>query len=130
MVVSLPYASIFTVELSAILLALHVLYPLEVGRYEIFYDSTAALSAIEDDYIVHPLAIDIFKWLVICRTRGHQVALCLVLAHVSIESNERSHHLAPNCSLLYKYLYISIWSAVQTVWQGRWETLMDTNGQG
>ena len=60
-----PYTSIFTSELTAILLPLSTLYPLQVEKHVIFCDSMAALSSIENNYSSHPLVTKIFIWLIL-----------------------------------------------------------------
>lgn len=133
-----PYASIFTAELSAILLALRSLYPLQVGRYVIYCDSTAALSAVENIYSSHPLVTQIFIWILLCRRRGHVIYFCWVPAHVSVEGNERADEVAKAaalrpahaCPLPFKDLFPSIRSAILDVWQVRWEGVLATTKMG
>jgi len=130
-----PYAIITIGVLSAILLALRTLYPLQVGRDVIFCDSTVALSAIENIYSSHPLVRQIFIWIILCHRRGHQINFCWVPTHVSVEGNERADEVAkaaslrpPHaCSLPFTDLFPSIRSAIQAAWEGRWERVSDRN---
>lgn len=132
------FSSIFTAELSAIILALRTIYPLQVGRYVIFSDSRAALSSVENRFSFHPLVLQIFIWLLLCRRRGHTISLCWVPAHVSVEGNERADEIAkaaarrpvPPCSVPYRDLFPSITAAAQSVWQARWEEIRATAKMG
>ena len=59
---SLPsFTSIFIAELWAILIAIKSLFTLDVGDFEIFSDSRAAMSALEDYNNAHPTVSDIFN---------------------------------------------------------------------
>ncbi len=134
----LDFRSIFTAELSAILLAIRAIYPLQVGKYDIFSDSRAALLAIENQFSLHLLVLEICIWLLLWRRRGHVIPLCWVPAHVSVKGNEKAAEIAkaaarrpvPRCSVPYRDLFPSIRAAPQLVWQARWEGIRTTTKMG
>ena len=86
---SLPSAvSVFTAELSAILLALQLILTQGAVRFTIFSDSRAALSALEVFNSPHPLVQGVFRELSLVLRRGKRVLFCWVPAHVGIHGNE------------------------------------------
>lgn len=117
------YVSIFKAELAAIPLALCNLYLLQMGRYIIYCDSTAAISATEIIYFSHPLVIQIFMWIILCHRRGHNVNFCWVSAHVYEEGNGRPGEVSKSaafrpayaCPFPFKELFPPIRSAIQTL---------------
>ena len=131
---SLPKAaSVFTAELSAIVLALEVIFTLPVSSFTIFSDSRSALSALQsfNSASLHPLIISILEWLYLLQGKGYRVSFCWVPAHVGVAGNERADvlagdaatRLAPACPVPFRDAFSLIRLAVLACWQGRWEVL-------
>lgn len=131
-------ASIFTAELSALLLAIRTIFTLRVDTLTVYCDSQAALSTIEDFRRTHPIVLDIFSWLVLTKRRGHQVTFCWVPAHVSVRGNEKADEVAraaasrppSQCALPHKELHPTVRSALRGVWQRRWAAVAATMKMG
>lgn len=137
---SLPgVASVFTAELSAIILAVRIIFTLPVSSYVIFSDSRSALSALECfTPSHHPLVLSILEWLYLLKRRGYQVAFCWVPAHVGVPGNEEADRLAvesatrapPPTSLPFRDMFSPIRVAVQNSWQRRWAAIRATTKMG
>ena len=80
--------SIFTAELSAILLALQYTYTFNDTSYIIVSDSQSALAAIEKYNPFHPVVQEIQEWLYILYSSGKTVAFCWVPSHIGIHMND------------------------------------------
>lgn len=114
-------ASIFSAELSAILLAVRSIFRFRFfvsgQTFTVFCDSRAALATLEEN---NP------------GSREACVYFCWVPAHVGVEGNEiadsvaRDHASQPPpqaCSLPYGNLVPVVKAAVRDLWHREWETL-------
>ena len=133
-----PSTSIFTAELWAILIAIRSLFTLDVVGFVIFTYSRAALSPLEDFNNAHPIVSEIFNWLVLAARREHRISFCWVPAHVSVKGNEETYELAKTgvshqftaCPVPHRELFLIIRSAVNVVWQERWNANRATSKMG
>lgn len=142
--VSLPrVASVFTAEISAILLALKIMFSLPQNSFTVYSDSRSALAAIAAHDYCHPLILSILEWLYLLNRRGSRVAFCWVPAHVGVQGNEQADRLAkaaatrpvpaaaPHlCPLPCKDLYPNIRATADSVCQARWEDMTATTKMG
>lgn len=133
---SLPsVASVFTAELSAIVLALQIIFTLPVSSFTIFCDSRSALSALDSfNTSLHPLVLSALEWLYLLRNRRYRVGFCWVPGHVGVAGNERADRLAGEAAsrapspgpVPFRDVFPSIRVAVAACWQRRWETTAAT----
>ena len=137
---SLPsVASVFTAELSAIVLALQIIFTLPVSSFTIFSDSRSALSALDSfNTSFHPLVLSALEWLYLLRNKGYRVGFCWVPGHVGVAGNERADRLAGEAAsrapspgpVRFRDVFPSIRIAVTACWQQRWETTATTAKMG
>lgn len=137
---SLPrVSSVFTAELSAIVMALQIIFTLPVSSFIIYTDSRSALSALESfTSSLHPLVLSILEWLYILKGRGYNVNFCWVPAHVGVTGNERADRLAkeaatrapPACPVPYSDMFSAIRLAVHACWQRSWEAVAAVTKMG
>ena len=74
---SLPAAaSIFTAELTAIIVAVKIIFTLSQPGFTIFTDSFSALLALKSFNSTHPLVLSILEWLLLIKHRGRSVDIC------------------------------------------------------
>ena len=94
--VSLPtVASVFTAELSAIVLALRTIFILPVNSFVIFSDSRCVLSALNSStHFIYPLVLSALDWLYLLSNRGYRVRFYWVPGHVGVSGKERADRLA------------------------------------
>jgi ribonuclease HI len=94
--VRLPtWASNFTAELTAILLALHlILHHHTSNSFTLFSDSRSALHSITDITNPHPIVSLIHTYLIRLHSRYKNVTFCWVPAHVDIPGNTQADTLA------------------------------------
>lgn len=91
---SLPQAALsFTAELSAIIVALKLVFVHQGNNYTLFIDSQGALLAIES-FNSHPLVLAILEWLFLIHLRRKKVNFYWIPTHVGIRRNERVDALA------------------------------------
>lgn len=76
-----------------IYLPMHFFFLLE-AKTAIYSDSTAALSSLENNFNYHPLVLEIYTWVLLCHTRGHQTLPCWLPTHVFIDGNETAYEMA------------------------------------
>ena len=130
---SLPLAaSIFTAELTAIILALKLVFVHQDTHFTIFSDSFGALCALKSFNNPHPIVLAILEWLFLIHRRGKRVDFCWVPAHVGVKGNERVDAVAKAAALNpaptpYSLPAIdfraSITAAVRACWQSRWSCI-------
>jgi ribonuclease HI len=132
------WASNFTAELAALLLALHViLFHHTSITFTIFSDSRSALHSITSIATTHPIVSTIHSYLVQLHSRHKHVTFCWVPAHVDILGNTQADTLArqahtspsPPPSLPHPFplrkvpardLYPYLKQKLQRSWQQRW----------
>jgi ribonuclease HI len=133
---SLPScASIFTAELSAILMSLNLILIHEAMNYTVFSDSQAALCALKHFNSPHPLVQKILATLQLILCRGKSVSFCWVPAHVGIQGNECADRearaaaslVAPNRPIPYRDYFPYIRKTFMNAWQNAWDALPITN---
>lgn len=127
---SLPsVASVFTAELSAIVLALRIIFTLPVNSFMIFSDSRSALSALESFTLsVNPLVLSAVEWLYLLNNRGYHVGFCWVPGHVGVDGNERADRHAreaaarpaPDSPVPCTDMFPAVRVAILHSWQERW----------
>lgn len=137
---SLPsVASVFTAELSAIVLALRIIFTLPVNSFTVFSDSRSALSALESFTLsVNPLVLSAVEWLYLLNNRGYHVGFCWVPGHVGIDGNERADRLAreaavraaPDSPVSCTDMFSTIRVVILTSWQERWNARGATSKMG
>ena len=138
---SLPKtASVFTAELSAIVLALQIIFTLPVSSFVIFSDSRSALSALKsfNSSSLNPLLLSILEWLYLLQRKRYHVSFCWVPAHVGVSGNERADVLAgdgatrpaPNRPVPFRDIYSLIRISVLASWQHRWEVYAPASKMG
>ena len=81
-------ASVFTVELYAILEFLDHIYNSRNRKYTTIFDSRSALQAIEAMNNTHPIVRQIQEWLLRIAARHKDVQLCWAPSHTNIAGNE------------------------------------------
>ena len=137
---SLPaVASVFTAEISAVVLALQIIFKLPVASFTIFSDSLSVLSALRSCVSsVPPLVLSALEWLYLLGNRGYRVEFCWVPGHVGVTGNERADVLAREaaaravvpCPVPYRDVLPAIRVAVLARWQDRWDALRVTSKMG
>ena len=138
---SLPQAaSVFTAELSAIILALQVLFTLPVSSFTIFSDSRSVLAALRcfNPSSFNPHVLAAMEWLYLLHRKGYRISFCWVPAHVGVPGNEKADRLAreaaarapPLCPVPYRDVFPLIRTAVTESWQRRWEAEAATAKMG
>lgn len=137
---SLPnVASVFTAELSAIVLALRIIFTRPAASFIIFSDSRSALLALQScTPSVSPLVLSALEWLYLLSNRGYRVGFCWVPAHVGVAGNERADELAREaaaraavpCPVPFTDVVPSIRVAVLASWQERWDRFAMTSKMG
>ena len=129
-------ASVFTAELSAILLALKEIFLLEAGSFTIYSDSRSALQALEFFNSPHPLVVKILEWLLINGRRGQRVTFCWVPAHVDVLGNEKADAVAKAAAssptldghpLPFRDMRPGIRTAIFASWQSSWDAIVGPN---
>lgn len=89
------WASNFTAELTAILVALHVILTFDnASSFTIYSDSLSSLQAIKDIHRPHPILSSIRSYLVRLHSKHKHISFCWVPAHCGIPGNERADRLA------------------------------------
>ena len=137
---SLPLvASIYTAELSAIVLALQIIFTLPVNSFIIYTDSRSVLSALNSSTLsVHPLVLSALEWLYILKNRGFRVGFCWVPGHVGVSGNERADGLAREAAARAALpspvpctdMFPVIREAIIAIWQERWTARGGTSKMG
>src|SRR5215469_6464860 len=90
-----PRSSSYTSELSAILLALHIMLSHHPDpTYTVFTDSLSAVNALSNYSRPHPLLTPIMEYLARLHARQKTVSICWVPAHVNIPGNEHADRCA------------------------------------
>jgi len=127
------FASVFTAEISAIILALQIIFTLPVSSFTIFSDSRSALASLQffTPSSQHPLILSIFEWLYLLIRRGYVVRFCWVPGHVGVPGNEKADRLAgegathapPQSPVPFRDMFCSIRVAVLDTWKRRWEVI-------
>ena len=129
-------ASVFTAELSGILKAVKATILSDDDNFIIYCDSKSVLNSLKIFYPVHPVVLEILKWLLLANRRGRIVRFCWVPAHVGVIGNERADSLAklaisqvePRASPLpFRDVIPVIRDKIRSAWQNTWENLRDSN---
>ena len=118
----------FTAELSAIVLALRIIFTLPVASFTIFTDSRSVLSALRcSSPSVSPLVLSALEWLYLLENRGYHIGFCWVPGHVGVAGNERADELAREAAARVAVpgtvpcadVFPTIKVAVLAIWQER-----------
>ena len=88
-------ASVFTAELSAIILGLQIIYTFPVDYFTISSDSRSALSALNSYALSgNTLVLSALEWLYFLYKSGYRIEFCWVPGHVDVPGNKRADKLA------------------------------------
>ena len=88
------YASVFTAELTAIELALHIVSNTNPGRHHIFTDSRSAMAALDKFTSTNRLVCQLQLELHNLINLGHAIQFCWIPSHVGIAGNETADQTA------------------------------------
>ena len=91
------FASIFTAELTAILLAIKEICSSQSNHstnYTIYADSQSVLKTITNIYSSHPIVTEIHKWLYRTSVRKKNINFCWIPSHIGIAGNEKADNAA------------------------------------
>ena len=134
-----PVASVFTAELSAIVLALQIIFTLPVSSFIIFSDSRSVLSALHSFNVpFHPLVLSALEWLFLLHKKRYRVGFCWVPGHVGVPGNERADRLAKEAAsrvapirpVPFRDTFPTIRLAIVASWQHRWDVSVATSKMG
>src|ERR1044071_1148835 len=122
--------SVFTAELTAIILALNWIVNSANPKSVVFSASLASLQAIKNKYHDNPLVQDIITKCHKLHLSGKQVTFFWVPSHVGIAGNEGADRAAKvalsfnvgNHSIPYTDFKSVICHYIKTVWQTNWST--------
>ena len=128
----LPFdSSIYTAELSALILSLKIAYQSKRKRFIIFSDSLSALEAISIQNVDHPLLIEFYQLYTKLSRDGHDIVLAWTPGHVGIQGNEIADRLAknainktihPSAVIPFSDIRPKVQSYMDKLWQEEWET--------
>jgi ribonuclease HI len=127
-------ASVFTAELHAILMALHILRMLPLMNFTIFSDSKSALFSLSTNNRTHPLIQEIQSWLFrIASVYKKNIQFCWVPGHVGIEHNEHVDRMAKNAvhlknklnNIPFSDVCPALLQSARGQWQHHWNTQLN-----
>ena len=133
---SLPSkASVFTAELMAILYALKIVNEVQADKFVIYSDSRSAVEALRNYTHPNPLVTEIKLAFNTLNTKGIDVQLCWIPAHVGVDGNEKADQAAKHAISLPRILFnipitdyiTSLKSYAWNVWQNTWDEVPNTN---
>jgi len=81
-------ASIFTAELTAILLTLQIISDGHKSNFIIFTDSLSVINIIQRYESTHPIVLKILSWLIQLSSRHKTIQFCWFPSHVDVAGNE------------------------------------------
>ena len=90
--------SVYTAELTALVLALKMVYKSKHRRFLICSDSLSALQAISGRNMNHPQLLEFFTAYTALKSNGFDIVLAWVPGHVGIPGNEKADSLARKAS--------------------------------
>jgi ribonuclease HI len=132
----LPETSIYSAELIAIQMALHVVEERDAPSvYVIYSDSKAALQGLRNYNSRHPIIAEITATLVRIARSPKQVSMCWVPGHAEINGNDRADeaartaaasNVAPrNTGVPCRDYYPIIKASILNLWQQQWNNVQE-----
>jgi len=123
-------SSIYTAELTAILLALQIINNHHLQNFIIYTDSQSVVSSLQHYNTNHPVLSKIICWLIRLANRYKRIQFCWVPSHVNITGNESADKEARNVSTMdvedldecipHTDYYPVIKSAIKNYWSQQW----------
>ena len=127
-------SSIFSAEVTAILLALKQINSLEEDKFVIFTDSLSSLQALNGFNMTNPLLQDVIFNLIYLSNSGKNIVFCWIPSHIGITGNEYVDCIAKGALSLpcndYKVPYTDFKGIVKQhinkLWQNLWDLSQNT----
>ena len=123
-------SSIYTAELSAILLAVKKIYNSANDNFTIYTDSRSTLQPIETINSDHPIVSKIQEWIIKLSARKKKIQFCWVPSHISVAGNEKADQYAREAavslelpiinSVPHKDYHCTIKKILREKWQEEW----------
>ena len=126
-------SSIYTAELTALILALKIIAKSKRKNFLICSDSLSALQAIESRNLKHPGLLKFYSLFTDLKREGFNIVLAWIPGHAGIEGNEMVDRLAKNTAtkkssntyVPFTDLYPKVQQYVGQIWQEEWNEQSD-----
>lgn len=126
-------SSIYTAEMTALILALRIIANSEHLNFLVCSDSLSALQAIESRNLNHPGLLKFFTLFTELKQAGYNIVLAWIPGHAGIQGNEIVDRLAKDAAtekssdtyVPFKDLYPKVKKYVGKVWQEEWNNQRD-----
>ena len=125
--------SIFTAELRAILTTMPFFLRSLNQNFVIYSDSRSAVESVCDPFSIHPLVVEIHRWLKMLHQSEKTVIFCWVPSHVGIPGNERadseaqlaatSDNITRPIAIPSKDYYPVFKSRIRAKWNDSWQQM-------
>ena len=126
-------SSVYTAELTALVLALKMISKSQHKNFLIFSDSLSALEAIAGRNLNHPQLLKFFELFTDLKADDYNIVLVWVPGHVGIRGNETADSMAKNATkekmsrsyVPYTDVYPKVDRYVRNLWQEEWNKQAD-----